>query len=182
MKPAERWKQTEKDRVRRLLMDRMGPGKVKDDELVRITYASDISPIAPRRPSLVVFPENREDVATVLQTANENKIPVTVMSGGVNVVGACIPPEGGIVIDLRRMDRIIEINTDSGYVVVEPGANFGRVTAALADKGYRCSIPMAMGRENGLRIYSSLSAKGYNKPRPACGRTMNSQAFRCVRK
>jgi FAD/FMN-containing dehydrogenase len=77
------------------------------------------------------------------------------MAGGVNVVGACIPPEGGIVIDLRRMDRIIQINTDSGYVVVEPGANFDRVTAALAQKGYRCSIPTAPGGSSPLANYIS---------------------------
>ena len=61
------------------------------------------------------------------------KIPVTVMSGGVNVAGACIPLSGGIVIDLHRMDRIIEINTDSGYAIIEPGVNFSRFTSALAE-------------------------------------------------
>ena len=103
----------------------------------------------------MVFPENRDDVVAVLQTANEYKIPITVMSGGVNVVGACIPEKDGIVIDLRRMDRIIEINTDSGYAVVEPGVNFDRFSAALADKGFRCAIPTAPGGASPLGNYIS---------------------------
>jgi FAD/FMN-containing dehydrogenase len=133
----------------------MGDEKVKDDELTLVTYSMDISPVPAQRPSFVVFPENRDDVVAVLRTANEYRVPVTVMSGGVNVVGACIPEKDGIVIDLRRMDRIVEINTDSGYVVVEPGANFDRVSAALADKGFRCAIPTAPGGSTPLGNYIS---------------------------
>jgi FAD/FMN-containing dehydrogenase len=92
-----------------------------------------------------VLPENRDDVAAALQTANEHKMGVSVMSGGVNGVGACITSQDGIVLDLHRMDRIIDINTDSGYAVIEPGVNFDRFTAALAEKGFRTGIPTAPG-------------------------------------
>lgn len=71
------------------------------------------------------------------------------------MVGACIPEKNGIVIDLRRMDRIIEINTDSGYAVVEPGVNFDRLSAALAEKGFRCTIPTAPGEASPLGNYIS---------------------------
>src|SRR5512135_1184314 len=111
---AKQMNKMEKGRVGQQLRREMSPEKVKDDELVLVTYASDISRVPAQKPSFVVFPESRDDVVAVLRTANEHKIPVTVMSGGVNVVGACIPVKDGIVIDLRRMDRIMEINTDSG--------------------------------------------------------------------
>ena len=41
--------------------------------------------------------------------------------------------------------RIVEINTDSGYAVVEAGINFDKLTTALREKGFRCSIPTAPG-------------------------------------
>jgi FAD/FMN-containing dehydrogenase len=143
----------EMDRFGRQLRDKIGPSKVEDDELVLVTYASDISPEPFRKPSFVIFPENRNDVVATLQIANEYKIPLTVMSGGTNVMGACIPPEGGIAIDLHRMNRIIEINTDSGYAVVEPGVNFDRFSAALEENGFRCHIPTAPGGATPLGNY-----------------------------
>jgi FAD/FMN-containing dehydrogenase len=137
------------------LKQALGPEKVRDDELTRISYSSDVSPVRPQRPSAVVFPKVRDDVVHVLGIANAYKVPVTVMAGGVNVVGSCIAPEGGIVIDFYRMNRIIEVNTDSGYAVVEPGVNFDRFTAALAEKGYRCSVPTSPGGSTPLGNYLS---------------------------
>src|SRR3974377_803163 len=104
MRAANQLNSTDRGLVGQQLKREMGPEKVKDDELVLVTYASDISPMPAQKPSFVVFPESRDDVVAVLRTANEYKVPVTVMSGGVNVVGACIPVKDGIVIDLRRMD------------------------------------------------------------------------------
>jgi hypothetical protein len=155
MKAAVQLNASANNSVVRQLRDRIGTDKVEDDELVLTTYASDISTSPAHRPSCVVFPVNRGDVVAVLQTANEHRIPVSVMSGGVNVVGACIAPEGGIVIDLHRMDKLLEINTDSGYAVVEPGLNFDRFTAALAEKGFRCSLPTAPGGASPLANYLS---------------------------
>lgn len=155
MEASKKLNENDKGVVCQKLRDAIGDKKVKDDELVLITYASDISPVPPQKPAFVVFPENRDDVVAVLRTVNEYKVPVTVMSGGVNVVGACIPSKDGIVIDLRRMDRIIEINTDSGYAVVEPGVNFDRFSAALAEKGFRCHIPTAPGGASPLGNYIS---------------------------
>ena len=126
-------------------MEALGASKVKDDEAVRITYATDPPTQTYRIPSLVVLPENREDVRTALLLANKYKVPVTPILRGVNTAGYGVPSSGGIVLDLRRMDKIIEINTDSGYAVVEAGINFDKFTAAIRAKGYRCAIPTAPG-------------------------------------
>lgn len=137
------------------LKNALGAEKVKDDDLSKITYSSDVSPVPPQMPSFVVFPENRDDVVAVLRIANEYKAPITVMSGGVNVVGTTIPVKDGIVVDLHRMNRIIDINTDGGYAVIEPGVNFERFTAALREKGYRCSVPTTPGGATPVGNYLS---------------------------
>src|SRR4030042_1227847 len=94
---------------------------------------------------MVVLPENKEDVKATLMLANEYGIPVTPLLRGVNLAGYTLPSEGGILLDLRRMNRIIEINTDSGYAVVEAGVNFDILTAALLKVGFRCAVPTSPG-------------------------------------
>jgi len=131
----------------------IGKGKVKDDEAILISYACDSS-IAPfSKPGLVVLPENRQNVQDVLLLANRERIPVTVMSAGVNIGGLTVPSEGGIVLDFRNMDRIVEINTDANYAVIEPGVIFDRFTAALSEKGFRCHVPTAPGGATPLGNY-----------------------------
>jgi glycolate oxidase len=135
------------------LREAIGEGKVKDDDIVLVTYASDVSPVPSRKPGFVILPESKEDVINTLKLANQYHIPVTVMAGGVSVAGYSIPSEGGIVLDMHRMDRIIEINTDSGYAVVEPGVSFDKLTAALREKGFRTLIPTAPGSSSPLGNY-----------------------------
>ena len=122
----------------------LGTDRVKDDDIVLVTYASDPPPIY-RKPSFVVLPENKEHVKATLMIANEHNIPVTPMLRGVNIAGYTLPSEGGILLDLRRMNKIIEINTDSGYAVVEAGIKFDKLTTALLEKGFRTLIPTAPG-------------------------------------
>src|SRR4030043_210786 len=131
----------------------IGKRKVRRDEATLVAYGFDSSMAPFQKPSFVVLPENRDDVRKILMVANKNKIPVTVMAGGVNIGGMCVPSEGGIVLDFRNMDKILEINTDSGYALIEPGVNFDRFTAALHKKGFKCHVPTAPGGATPLGNY-----------------------------
>jgi FAD/FMN-containing dehydrogenase len=134
----------------RELKEAIGENKVKDDDVVLVTYMTDPSPVSKRKPAFVVLPESKGDVIATLKLANKYLIPVTVMAGGVSLAGYSIPAEGGIVLDTHRMDKIIEINTDSGYAVVEPGCSFDKLTAALREKGFRALIPTAPGASSAM--------------------------------
>ena len=135
------------------LGEKIGKNKVKDDEAILVTYASDYSLAPFSKPGLVILPESTQDVKEVLVVANREKVPVTVMSAGVNIGGLTVPSDGGIVLDFRNMDRILEINTDSNYAVIEPGVIFDRFTAALNEKGFRCHLPTAPGGATPLGNY-----------------------------
>jgi FAD/FMN-containing dehydrogenase len=150
MKPAEKIDVTTIDQIGVELRAAIGGNKVKDDELVLVSYASDVSPVPPRRPSYVVLPEERDDVVATLKIANEYNIPVGVMAGGINAGGNAIPSEGGILLDLKRMDRIVEINTDSGYAIIEPGVTQDQLSVALREKGYRMHMTTAPGGATAL--------------------------------
>ncbi len=144
MTTVTRLTEKKKSAVLSRLKEALGEDRVKDDEAVLITYASDPPPVY-HRPAFVVLPENKEDVRAALMIANQYKIPVTPLMRGVNLAGYTLPADGGMILDLRRMNKIIEINTDSGYAVVEAGVNFDILTTALLKKGFRCAVPTAPG-------------------------------------
>jgi FAD/FMN-containing dehydrogenase len=146
----------------------IGERKVKDDELVLMTYANDVSPIGPRKPCYVVLPDKTEEVAAVLKLANEYLIPVGVMGGGVNAAGNCLPSEGGILLDLKRMNKILEINTDSGYAYIEAGVTQDELSAALREAGFRMHMTTAPGGSTAIgcsmaRGSGSLTTRNYDQ-------------------
>lgn len=72
-------------------------------------------------PEVVVEPANAKEIAAIMQLANEIKVPVVPRGGGTNLSGGSIPLEGGIVLALRRMNKIIEIDCDNLTATVQPG-------------------------------------------------------------
>ncbi|MGH7991445.1 MAG: FAD-binding oxidoreductase, partial [Limisphaerales bacterium] len=71
-------------------------------------------------PDAVALPRSAKSVSKILRFANENKIPVTARGGGYGYVGGCVPIHGGIVLSLKRMNRIKEINAKDFVAVVQP--------------------------------------------------------------
>jgi FAD/FMN-containing dehydrogenase len=134
------------------LRQAIGEGKVKDEEHVLVSYATDYRRSMYAKPSMVVLPECKEDVQAILKIADKHRMPITVQARG-NHSQFSVPSEEGIVLDCRRMTKIHEINTDSGYAVIEPGVTFDDFTAALKNKGFRCHIPTAPGGATPLGNY-----------------------------
>lgn len=87
-------------------------------------------------PDFVVWPENEEEILRLVQTCREHKVPITPYAGGSGVCGGAIPVHGGITCDLKRMDRIIEINDEDLTCTVEPGMNGQLFEEALNREGY----------------------------------------------
>src|SRR4051794_24791658 len=75
------------------------------------------------RPDVVVVPRSEEDVAAVLRVAAGRRVPVVPWGGGSGTQGGAVPVRGGIVVDLRGLDRIVEIDERSLTVTAEAGAN-----------------------------------------------------------
>ncbi|MFR2774975.1 MAG: FAD-binding oxidoreductase [Anaerostipes sp.] len=69
----------------------------------------------------LVFVQTTEEVRKIMKFASENHIPVTPRGAGTNLVGSTVPQEGGIVLDLSGMNRILEIDPDTMTATVEPG-------------------------------------------------------------
>jgi len=87
-------------------------------------------------PEWVVLPKTAEEVREIVLLANEHKIPLYPRSFGVNIAGSALPYKaGGMIIDLKRMDRIIEINEDTMTATIEPGVSWGRLRKAANSRG-----------------------------------------------
>ncbi|GAA2216299.1 FAD-binding oxidoreductase [Nonomuraea monospora] len=102
-------------------------------------YADPYSFLGPEtvRPSAVVLPGSVVDVQAVVRVAARHGVPLWPVSRGKNLGygGAAPRVPGSAVVDLRRMDRIVEVNDELGYVVVEPGVTFLALAGHLRDIG-----------------------------------------------
>src|SRR3954463_13376625 len=87
------------------------------------------------RPDVVVVPRSEEDVAAVLRVAAAHAVPVVAWGGGSGTQGGAVPVDGGLVIDLRGLDRIIEIDERSMTVTAQAGVNGDVLERALNERG-----------------------------------------------
>jgi glycolate oxidase len=86
----------------------------------RLCYSYDATNIS-HMPDAVVLPITTQEVVDVVKYAHKNKIPLVSRGTGSGYTGGSLPIKGGIVMSLEQMDKILEINQEQKYVVVEPG-------------------------------------------------------------
>jgi len=105
---------------------------VSDRKEERYFYARDGGLMPPHEPDFVVMPETTEEVQEIVKLANREKIPIVPIGAGLALTGLVIPQRGGIVLDMKRMDRILEVNDKARYVVVEAGVTHGILKSYLS--------------------------------------------------
>jgi FAD/FMN-containing dehydrogenase len=97
-------------------------------------YSFDLGTADPRRPDYVVCPGTVEQIQEIVRLANKEKIPVVPLGAGLSLAGLAVPLKGGILLDLKRMDNIIEVNEKARYAVLECGVSQGQLTSYLERK------------------------------------------------
>ncbi len=90
-------------------------------------YGRDSGNRGPCRVDYVAVPRTVEEVQQIVLLANREKVPITPMGANLTLNGLGLPVNGGLVIDMKRMDRIIELNRMGRYVVIEAGVTHGRL-------------------------------------------------------
>lgn len=98
-------------------------------------HASDESFHKARRPAAVLWPGSVEDVSAILEYANLERIPVTPWGAGTSLEGNPIPLHGGIVLNMSRMDKILEVHPDDFQVDVQAGVLYKDMNAVLGKQG-----------------------------------------------
>src|SRR4029453_5961928 len=107
--------------LRRDLEAIAGPGAVLSDPDELMVYESDGLTLFRALADFVLFPTSAEHVAAIVKLANREKLPFVARGAGTGLSGGCLPAEGGIVISLMRMNRVLEVDYDNQFAVVEPG-------------------------------------------------------------
>ena len=122
----------------------VGPDAVHTDDAQLDAYTADTywPAIAARaagtplgRPDVVAVPRSEEDVAAALRVAAIHAVPVVAWGGGSGTQGGAVAINGGLVIDLRGLDRIVEIDVRSLTVTVQAGVNGSVLEKALNQRG-----------------------------------------------
>ncbi len=113
-------------------------GQLSVEEVYRILNGG----VPERVVDAVVFPEDAEQVARLVRAADRHEVVLIPYGGGTNVSGAllCPPDERRpiVSVDLRRMDRILELNPNDGRVVVQAGITGLELEARLEERGLTC--------------------------------------------
>ncbi len=98
-------------------------------------HAKDQSQHPPTRPEAVIWPISRTEVSNILRYANEHTIPVTGWGAGSSLEGNPIPVQKGLVVDLSKMNRIVEIRESDFQADVEPGVIYRDLNEKLRHRG-----------------------------------------------
>ncbi|HEX5641911.1 MAG TPA: FAD-binding oxidoreductase [Thermoleophilia bacterium] len=122
----------------------VGRDNVAADPASLAEYAQDESFVPRLTPWAVVRPGSAEEVQQVVAWANETATPlVPVSSGGPHFHGDTVPSvPGAVMLDLRRMDKILRVDRRNRMVVIEPGVTYPQLQAALAEQGMRVTPPL----------------------------------------
>ncbi len=114
----------------------LGRQNVMAEEADRQVYSYDSAVLAPVIPALVVRPTSSEQLASAIRLCSQNGLPMTVRGSGTNLSGGTIPSsEESVVIVTNGLNKILEINAEDLYAVVQPGVITAKFAAAVAAKG-----------------------------------------------
>lgn len=117
------------------------------------------------KPFGVVFPKTTKDVKEVVNEAKEERVPlIPVSSGAPHFRNDTLPEEGGVVLNLKDMNRILRIDKKNRVAVVEPGVRFKDYIPALKEKGLRPLMPLIPRQEKSV-LASALEREPVTMPR-----------------
>lgn len=113
----------------------VGEDKIFSNQNELFAYSFDATPIVQSMPDVVIMPETTEQVSQILQIANQHHIPVTPRGSGTNLAGGTIPVVGGIVLNMTRFNKILEIDESNLTVTVGPGVITADLHKAVEVRG-----------------------------------------------
>ena len=125
----------------------VGSEWVSTDPEIVYAYARDVNLFPThlasvmRPPFCAVLPATTEEVQKIVAIARIHKAPITVQATGLNVCGAAVPPRGGIMMDLKRMDKVIEIDEQNLTATIEPYVSIARLSCEFQKVGMYLPVP-----------------------------------------
>ena len=113
-----------------------GPGGLVTDPAQLLTYECDALVHQRATPAAVVLPDRVETVQGVVKLCARHGVPFVARGHGTGLSGGATPVEGGVVIALTRLKRVIDVDLANRRVTVEPCVTNLEITASVAPFGY----------------------------------------------
>lgn len=115
----------------------VGTEYVITDLVEMFPYSMDATLFSPKNmPEVVVQPNTKENVSKILKLATKHRIPVVPRGSGSGLAGGALAIYGGIVVDMTRFDKILDINIVNNIVEVESGVICDNLNEELSKYGY----------------------------------------------
>ncbi len=144
----------EKDPVKRKLQEIVGPANIADSELEKIVYSGDPSSLPHFHyrwkiqylVDYVVRPQNIEQIQSILNFANVGGFPIIPRGGASSCMGSSSPSRGGISLDIKVLNKVLEINEEEMWARIEAGITFDKLEVTLGKKGLMLGIYPSSGK------------------------------------
>ena len=130
---------------------------------VREQHGRDEGSIQAPPPAAVVFAESTQDVADAVRLAGAHGVPVIPYGAGSSLEGHLLAVQGGISIDVGRMNRVLSVNADDLTVTVQPGITRKQLNEAIKDTGL--FFPIDPGADASIGGMAATRASGTNAVR-----------------
>ncbi|MEZ5142459.1 MAG: FAD-binding oxidoreductase [Acidimicrobiales bacterium] len=129
--------------ARRDLLDAVGPQGLISDADERSSYETDWTGRFRGRTPAVVRPADTDEVAAVTEVARRHSLALVPQGGNTGLVGGSVPLAGELVVSLRRLDRVDDVDTLARQVTAGAGATLGAVRRAAHAAGLRYAVDLA---------------------------------------
>src|SRR5436309_1812294 len=130
---------------------------------VREQHGRDESPFDVPPPEVVVFCESNEDVADVVKLADRHAVPVIPYGAGSSLEGHLLAVQGGVSIDLTRMNRVLQVQAEDLTVTVQAGVTRTQLNNEVRHTGL--FFPIDPGADASIGGMSATRASGTNAVR-----------------
>ena len=137
--------------------------KFQTGDAVREQHGHTTTWIRNQAPDAVVYPQNTGDVAEIVQTCAEHKVPVIGFGTGTSLEGHVNAPAGGICVDMTEMNEILAVNAEDLDCAVQPGVTREQLNTYLRDQGL--FFPIDPGANASLGGMTATRASGTNAVR-----------------
>ncbi|MBB6671303.1 FAD-binding oxidoreductase [Cohnella nanjingensis] len=105
----------------RQLRSIVGDKHFRDDQEARVAHSYDGTPMLQALPDGVIYPETTEQVSRIMTALAAHRVPVVSRGSGSNLCGGTVPVQGGVVMVMHRMNRILEVDLENLTATVQPG-------------------------------------------------------------
>lgn len=123
------------EEIKKALIDIVGRQNFTERLIDMVSYSYDASD-HDHRPEAALWPTSTGQVSEIMALANRHTLPVTPRGAGTGLAGAAVPARGGLVLDMCRMNNILDIRIPDRLVVVQPGVVYADLEKALAPYGF----------------------------------------------